>query len=42
VKHRKKREQADARRAVKEDRKQGLINDGGAGGGVDVELDKTF
>ncbi|KAI8628245.1 hypothetical protein F5Y19DRAFT_438619 [Xylariaceae sp. FL1651] len=40
---RKKREQADARRAVKEDRKYGMVSDGGTiRGGVDTELDKTF
>ncbi|KAI3316625.1 hypothetical protein HD806DRAFT_517151 [Xylariaceae sp. AK1471] len=39
---RKKREQADARNAIKEGRKHGVISDGGAGGGVDTEQDKMF
>ncbi|KAI0414761.1 hypothetical protein F5X98DRAFT_377502 [Xylaria grammica] len=39
---RKKNEQAQARDAIKERRKHGNIADGGAGGGVDTELDKSF
>ncbi|KAI0117809.1 hypothetical protein GGR51DRAFT_500223 [Nemania sp. FL0031] len=39
---RKKREQAEARNAIKEERRQGRIADSPARGGVDTELDRTF
>ncbi|GAP86401.1 hypothetical protein SAMD00023353_1800040 [Rosellinia necatrix] len=39
---RKKREQAEARNAIMEERRHGRTPDGGPRGGVDTELDKTF
>ncbi|KAI0453618.1 hypothetical protein F5B21DRAFT_478634 [Xylaria acuta] len=39
---RKKREQAEARNSIKEERKHGSVSDGRARGGVDTELGKTF